>query len=209
MNDAMNIFALFLNELNLTDLDKLMSRFEEFHALLLEKNKQLNLFSRSTPDDELWTKHFLDSLVPLKCIDFTGKKVLDFGSGAGLPGIPVKLAVPDCQMILLDSVLKKTMAMHEMVEKLKLTDCDAVWKRLEEYALKNSGFDFILCRAVRLEERYLQPLQKLLAPSGKVIFYKAQDISDIEAYQPQELYRAEFDYGQRVIYSLESAQLKR
>lgn len=208
MNEPRTVFARFLEDLLGQKPDELMSRFDEYHSLLLEKNAQVNLFSRSTPDNELWTKHFLDSLVPLKCIDFKGKHVLDFGSGAGLPGIPVKLAVPSCRMTLLDSVRKKTFAMREMVERLELTECEVVWGRLEEYFPQCGDFDLILLRAVRLEDRYLKPLYRLLSEKGKVIFYKAVDISDIASFHPEELFREEFDYGQRAIYSLNRAQFK-
>lgn len=207
MNGCMAAFSSFLEELKLQEPGQLLSRFEAFHALLLEMNARLNLFSRSTPDEELWTKHFLDSLLPLKCLELTDKKVLDFGTGGGLPGIPLKLAVPSCRMVLLDSVLKKTLVVQEMVEKLELADCEVIWKRLEDYALKASGFDLILCRAVRLEERYLQPLTRLLAPAGRVVFYKAQELSDIAAFQPEKLFEADLDYGHRAVYTLGRDQL--
>lgn len=208
MNAGREVFAAFLNELQIPESEELLQRFDRFLELLLEKNKQINLFSRTTTEDDLWTKHFLDSLVPLKCIDFVGKKALDFGTGAGLPGIPLKLAVPDCRMTLLDSVRKKTLAVQDILDGLELADCDVVCERLEDHAKKKVTYDLILCRAVRLEERYLQPMQQLLTPQGRVLFYKAQDITDIEPYQPQELFRAEFEYGLRTVQALDRVQLK-
>ena len=208
MNGSKAAFTAFLNGLGLPEPDAILARFEEFHTLLLAKNKQVNLFSRATPDEELWTKHFLDSLVPLKCIDFKGKKVLDFGSGGGLPGIPLKLAVPDCRMTLLDSLHKKAAAMRDLVGRLALTECQVVCSRLEEYEI-GSDFDLILCRAVRLEERYLRHLFRLLADSGRVIFYKAQELEDIAGFAPELLYQEDFDYGSRSIYALNRMQLKR
>jgi 16S rRNA (guanine527-N7)-methyltransferase len=207
MNAERTTFAEFLNDLSLAEPDKTLLRFDEYHTLLPEKNAQLNLFSRATRDAELWTKHFLDSLVPLKCVDFTGKKVLDFGSGGGLPGIPLKLAVPDCRMTLLDSVRKKCVAMQEMVAALELTDCEVVCSRMEDHLTHRGGYDLILCRAVRLEQRYLKPLRRLLASNGKVLFYKAQENEDISDFEPEELIRLDLDYGQRTIFSLERAQL--
>lgn len=208
MNGCKAAFAAFLNGLGLPEPDAVLDRFQQYHALLLAKNRQLNLFSRATADEELWTKHFLDSLVPLKCIDFKGKKVLDFGSGGGLPGIPLKLAVPDCRMTLLDSVHKKAAALQEMVAQLDLTDCEVVCGRLEDYSA-GYGFDLILCRAVRLEERYLRHLFRLLASSGRMLFYKAQELEDIAPYAPGLLYQEDFDYGSRAIYALGRMQLKR
>ena len=208
MTNGREVFAAFLEELQLPEPEKLLLRFDLYLKLLLEKNKQINLFSRTTTEDDLWTKHFLDSLVPLKCIDFTGKKALDFGTGAGLPGIPLKLAVPDCRMTLLDSVLKKTLAVQDILAGLELADCNVVCERLEDHTKKKVTYDLILCRAVRLEERYLQPLQQLLTQQGQVLFYKAQDITDIEPYHPHELLRAEFEYGLRTVQALDRVQLK-
>ncbi|HHZ14763.1 MAG TPA: hypothetical protein GX398_01420 [Candidatus Cloacimonetes bacterium] len=61
-------------------------RFEAYHQLLEEQNRMVNLVSRAEPSEKWWTKHFLDSLLLLKCLDLTGKKALDFGSGAGCRG---------------------------------------------------------------------------------------------------------------------------
>ncbi len=207
MNGPRASFAQFLSELKLRETDEVMAGFDRYHAMLVELNVRLNLFSRSAPAEELWTKHFLDSLLPLKCIDFSGKKVLDFGSGGGLPGIPVKLAVADCHMVLLDSVRKKTRALEEMVSRLELADCEVVCSRLEDYS-GGGTFDYILCRAIKLEQRYLKPLRHLLAPEGKLVCYKARDWADIEALNPRELLRLELDYGTRAIFTLDGAQLK-
>ncbi len=207
MNPGRDQFAAFLEELGLPEREAVLARFDAYHRLLWDKNSQVNLFSRATTEDELWTKHFLDSLVALKCFEFSGKKVLDFGSGAGLPGIPIKLAVPDCRMVLLDSVRKKALALVELVAGLELVDCEAECARLEDYAREDSGFDYVLCRAVKLETRYLKPLKKLLKPSGLAVFYKAQDISDLEPWQPEERFNGEFAYGRRSLHTLKPAQM--
>lgn len=207
MNGSRAAFDQFLSELKLPERDTILARFDSYHALLLELNARLNLFSRHAPADELWTKHFLDSLLPLKCVDFSRAKVLDFGSGGGLPGIPVKLAVPCCRMVLLDSVRKKARALVEMLDRLKLADCEVACSRVEEYSAAG-GFDYILCRAVKLEQRYLKPLGNLLAPGGRLLCYKAKDRADIEPLKPLELLRTELDYGSRAIFALEKEQLK-
>ncbi|HOZ01067.1 MAG TPA: 16S rRNA (guanine(527)-N(7))-methyltransferase RsmG [Candidatus Syntrophosphaera sp.] len=207
MTAAKEEFREFLLGLGLPEPEKIMARFDLYHQLLWEKNSQLNLFSRATPEEELWTKHFLDSLVLLKCLELSGKKVLDFGSGAGLPGIPLKLAVPNCRMTLLDSVRKKCVALEEFVARLELNDCEVVCARLEDFAAGGKGFDYVLCRAVRLEDRYIQPLRRLLASQGKVIFYKARELEDIAPFEPQLLFQAEFSFGTRAIHMLDRAQL--
>ena len=207
MSDEKSLFIQFLNDLGLADQEAALHHFERYLDLLMEMNKRLNLFSRSTQEGELWTKHFLDSLVLLKCLELSGKKVLDFGSGAGLPGIPLKLAVPNCRMTLLDSVRKKCVALEEFVARLELNDCEVVCARLEDFAAGGKGFDYVLCRAVRLEDRYIQPLRRLLASQGKVIFYKARELEDIAPFEPQLLFQAEFSFGTRAIHMLDRAQL--
>lgn len=208
MNDHKAEFSGFLEQLGLERPEEVLVHFEQFHALLLEKNLGVNLISRATPAEDIWTKHFLDSLLPLKCLDLKGKKVLDFGSGGGLPGIPIKLAVHGCRMTLLDSVRKKTVAMREFVDQLGLKDCNVECVRLEDFHPQGEGFYFVLCRAVRLEQCYLKPLRQILAKGGGVIFYKAQDISDIAGLAPKLLVREEFSYGERSLYMLNREQLK-
>ena len=201
-------FAAFLQALGLPQAEEVLAGFDRYHALLEEKNRLLNLYSRATPEGELWTKHFLDSLLPLKCIEFSGKKTLDFGSGAGFPGLPLKLAAPGCRMLLLDSVRKKARALDEIVAELGLKGCEVVCARLEELP-PGAGYDLVLCRAVRLEERYLKPLRGLLAPAGRVLFYKSRELADIAPYGPELLLEEEFPWGFRRLYALGRTQLKR
>jgi 16S rRNA (guanine527-N7)-methyltransferase len=202
-------FLDFVSGLGLPDPGGLAERFELFHRLLLEANRSVNLFSRATDPEEIWAKHFLDSLLPLKCIDFSGKRVLDLGSGAGLPGIPVKLAVPSCRMTLLDSVRKKTDAVGGIIASLELKGCRALWARLEEGhpLLKRGGFDLVLIRAVKMESRYARPLRELLAPGGAAVFYKARDASDLNGYKPKLLLEQELDYGRRAILQVNRENL--
>ncbi|NLN85707.1 MAG: 16S rRNA (guanine(527)-N(7))-methyltransferase RsmG [Candidatus Cloacimonetes bacterium] len=207
MSVERDIFQKYLRELRLAEPEALLESFDLYHSLLLEANAGLNLFSRATPPSELWTKHFLDSLLPLNCVDFTGKNVLDFGTGGGLPGIPIKLAVLQCRMTLLDSTRKKILAVEKMIAKLELTDCKTVCSRLEDF--RGESFDLILCRAVKLEERYHASLRRLLKPNGQLIIYKAREIADIEALKPRQLLRVELHHGTRAIFTLSRNSLKK
>ena len=198
-------FIQFLQELKLSDIDTIISRFEKYYQLLIEYNQHINLFSRATPVSNLWTHHFLDSLLPLKVIDFSNKKLMDFGSGGGLPGIPVKLAIPSCKMVLLDSIHKRARATSEMIIKMELSDCESICSRLEDY-YSDEKFDYILCRAVKMERRYYRHMKRLLKPEGLMLLYKAKDYNDIAALKPRELIREDFSYGKRVIYALKPSQ---
>jgi len=205
MSNEREEFIYFLQELKLSDIDTIISRFELYYQLLIEYNQHINLFSRATPVSNLWTHHFLDSLLPLKVIDFSNKKIMDFGSGGGLPGIPVKLAVPSCKMVLLDSIHKRARATSEMIIKMELSDCESICSRLEDY-YSDEKFDYILCRAVKMERRYYRHMKRLLKPEGLMLLYKAKDYNDIAALKPRELIREDFSYGKRVIYALKPSQ---
>lgn len=197
-------FLAFLKKSHIAQPTTLFKKFDAYHKLLVEKNSQLNLVSRATKPETIWTKHFLDSLLPLKCLDFSGKRVLDFGSGGGLPGIPVKLAVPDCEMLLLDSIAKKAAVLREFVDLLQLEGCQVLCSRLEDGhpLMKPGGFDYILIRAVKMEDRYRKPLRELLVPGGSVIFYKAMNFGDIHDYHPRQLLVQPLDYGLRAIMGI-------
>ena len=175
MTEPKKRFESYLEELQLEQIPQLMGKFEHYFQLLCYTNRQVNLVSRNVQPDKYWVQHFLDSLLALECLDLTDKTVLDFGSGGGLPGIPLKLVVPRCSLVMLDSVQKKTHALQEFVEALGLADTAVICARLEDYAFlgRRPSFDYVVCRAVALEERYLAPLRRLLKPSGQVIFYKA------------------------------------
>ena len=205
MSNEREEFIYFLQELKLSDIDTIISRFELYYQLLIEYNQHINLFSRATPVTNLLTHHFLDSLLPLKVIAFSNKKLMDFGSGGGLPGIPVKLAIPSCKMVLLDSIHKRARATSEMIIKMELSDCESICSRLEDY-YSDEKFDYILCRAVKMERRYYRHMKRLLKPEGLMLLYKAKDYNDIAALKPRELIREDFSYGKRVIYALKPSQ---
>lgn len=164
--------------------EELLPLFEHYLELLYSHNQIVNMVSRRMSREEYWLYHFLDSLLILKCMDFTKGNVLDFGSGGGLPGIPLKLIFPRLRMTLLDSVGKKVTCMQEMISGLGLVDCRAVWSRLEDLSTQpvGQGFDYILCRAVQMEDRFAPHLARLLNKDGRAIFYKAQKAEDVTCY---------------------------
>lgn len=203
-------FLSDLRELGISDPETLYEGLDAYRKLLEGKNSVVNLVSRQSTAEDIWYKHFLDSLLVLKCLDLSGKKVLDFGSGGGLPGIPVKLAVPGCSMVLLDSVHKKAAAMADMVADLGLQDCSVACARVEDYAAEVHFpiFDYVLCRAVKLEPRFAKPLYNLIAPGGMLVCYKAQSFEDIEPYKARLMLVHEADWGTRRIMGIRKKDLK-
>ena len=159
MNKYKEHLVSFLQELELELPENLVERLEQFSYILREVNQKVNVVSRKMPIEWYWTNHFLDSLLILKCMTFSGLTVLDFGTGGGLPGIPLKLAVPDMKVVLLDATHKKILMVEEIVEEMKLEDCEPVCMRVEDFAAitRRPSFDVVLCRAVSMEPRYVLP----------------------------------------------------
>ncbi|MCH3973141.1 MAG: 16S rRNA (guanine(527)-N(7))-methyltransferase RsmG [Oscillospiraceae bacterium] len=131
-------------------LSKEQSRqFQQYMESLLEWNQKLNLTAITQPQEFL-QKHFLDSLWPLQWMQLQKKNCIDVGTGAGFPSIPLKLAVPQMQLTLLDSLQKRLTALQDICETLQVK-ADFVHGRAEEAgrnAKLRGQFDFAFARAV-------------------------------------------------------------
>jgi 16S rRNA (guanine527-N7)-methyltransferase len=130
------------------DQGELLKRFA---ASLLEWNAKINLISRRD-EENIWTAHILHSLSLLVMVKIpTGAQLLDLGSGGGLPGIPLAIARPDLQVVLLDSIAKKVRAVEEIVRDLQLRNVDGLCGRAEEIGARppcRHRFDVIVARGV-------------------------------------------------------------
>lgn len=146
--------------------------------LLIEKNKVMNLTAITEPE-QIATLHFLDSAALLSLADFKGKTVADIGTGAGFPGIPLKILEPSIHLTLLDSLNKRIDFLKDVCNALLLTDVTCIHSRAEEFALGHrETFDIVTSRAVA----NLQMLSELCLPLVKVGGYflsmKALDSDD-------------------------------
>ena len=119
-----------------------------YGELLLETNKVMNLTAITEPKDVAML-HFLDSAALLTLADLKGKTVVDVGTGAGFPGMPMKILEPSIQLTLLDSLGKRITFLQEVCDNLGLTDVQCVHARAEEFAAEHrQSFDFAVSRAV-------------------------------------------------------------
>lgn len=120
----------------------------EFSGLLLEKNKVMNLTAITDPKD-VATLHLLDSAFLLTVEDFSGKRVVDIGTGAGFPGMPLRILNKDFEITLLDSLGKRIDFLQEVSEALNLEKISCVHARAEEFAAAHrEAFDIATSRAV-------------------------------------------------------------
>lgn len=173
----------FLNKVRLLDgikcLDIVLSNeqiqmIDAYSALLYKWNKTYNLTSITNNDDVL-THHILDSLaaVPIfKRYVFEGAKVLDVGSGGGLPAIPLAIACPDVSVSLVETVGKKTAFLTQVALSLKLKNVKVFNSRVEN--LKNLSFDVISSRAFSSLENFINLSSHLIKPEGCWVALKGQ-----------------------------------
>ena len=138
-----------------------LARYAE---LLVEKNKVMNLTAITEPAD-IAALHFLDSVAMLPLVDLKGKRVADIGTGAGFPGMPLRIVEPSIRLTLLDSLNKRIDFLKEVCEELGLTDVECVHGRAEEFAIDHrESYDIVTSRAVA----NLQMLSELCLPLVKV-----------------------------------------
>ncbi len=166
--------------------EQLMTSFEQYYEVLVEANSKINLFSRKMPLEEIWTTHFYDSILPYKLIDSKKKRILDFGTGGGLPGIPLAILFPHIQVNLLDGTKKKVGVINEMIEILQLPNVNTLWTRIEDYNTINK-YDYIVCRSVKIIPSFKQPLMNVLSPKGKIILYKSKILDDITQFESYKI----------------------
>ena len=159
--------------------DKHLNQFYEYMNLLLEWNEKINLTAITEPE-EIILKHFIDSLTINKYIE-KNKTLADVGTGAGFPGIPLKIYRPDLNVTLVDSLNKRINFLNEVISDLDLKDINTVHSRIEDFGKdkKNrESFDYVTARAVAnlttLSE-YLIPISKV---NGKCICMKGNDVKE-------------------------------
>lgn len=155
---------------NLTQ-DKLQ-KFQTYYQLLLDWNQKINLVSRQDTD-RIISYHFIDSISSITEIP-KDSIVCDLRTGAGLPGIPIKILRDDITLYLLESIKKKGCFLQEVIKTLMLEKTFLLLKRAE--AIKDKKFDIILVRLFGKIFDVLPLASKLLNRNGKIIFYKIEGI---------------------------------
>jgi len=156
-----------------------LKKFYKYMELLIEWNKKINLTAIIEPK-EVITKHFIDSLTILKYID-KNASIVDVGTGAGFPGIPLKISNHNLKVTLIDSLNKRIIFLNEVIEKLELKKIKAIHSRAEEFGKNKDyreSYDIAVSRAVarlNILAEYLLPIIKI---GGKCICMKGPDTQE-------------------------------
>lgn len=149
-----------------------------YAQLLLEKNRVMNLTAITDPS-EVARLHFLDSAALLNLVNFRGTSVVDVGTGAGFPGLPLRLVEPSIRLTLLDSLGKRVAFLQEVCDDLGLSDVACVHARAEEFAIDHrERFDFAVSRAVASLPMLTELCLPLVKPGGIFIAMKSVDCDE-------------------------------
>lgn len=173
------VSVLELWHIDFSDLQLL--QFEKYYEMLIEKNKVMNL-TAITDFSDVVDKHFIDSVALAKYIDLSGlSSIIDIGSGAGFPGIPLKILFPHLDITLADSLNKRILFLNEVIDALGLYGVKAVHGRAEDLAMDNDyreSYDLCVSRAVAnlsILSEYCIPFVK---PGGYFIAYKSANFDN-------------------------------
>lgn len=182
----MEKYIEYLKSIGITLNQEQIDQFDRFYELLIEKNKVMNL-TGITEYDEVLEKHFLDSIAIYKNYKINGR-IIDIGTGAGFPGIPLKIVFPEMEFVLLDSLNKRIKFLNEVIEELGLEKISTIHGRAEDFAVKTEyreQFDYCVSRAVANLSSLSEYCLPFVRVGGSFISYKSGEI-DIELIESEK-----------------------
>lgn len=181
-----NEFIEECEKLGIEITEEKLNKLEQFYELLKEWNTKINL-TRIIEKEDVYLKHFYDSLTLVKAIDLTQEITLcDVGSGAGFPGIVLKIVFPNLKITLIDSLLKRVKYLNDVIEKLELKDIEALHYRIEDYNKLGNKFDIVTARAVANLSKLYDYCIPGVKKEGVFIAMKANAKEEIEELQKKK-----------------------
>ena len=161
-------FVEELKKLGINLTNDQIDKLARFYQLLVTWNEKINL-TTIIKEEEVYLKHFYDSLTLIKVVDLRQPlTILDVGTGAGFPGIVLKIVFPNLKITLLDSLTKRINYLNEIIKELDLHDIETVCSRCEEYTkINREKYDLVVARAVS----HLKILSEMIIPTVKVNGY--------------------------------------
>ena len=178
-------FIKELTKLNINLTKEQLNQLDTYYHLLVEENKKYNL-TAITEEKDVYLKHFYDSLTIVKGIKLTNQYLCDIGTGAGFPGMVLKIAFPELKIDLLDATNKKCEFLKMVIDKLNLKDINVINARCEEYALTTrEKYDLVTSRAVAPLKHLLEYSIPLLKINGTFISLKSnlkEEMENIDNY---------------------------
>lgn len=180
---------LFINEvkqLNINLTDTMLNQLEEYYELLLTENEKYNL-TAITDKEIVYLKHFYDSLTITKIINLDSESLCDIGTGAGFPGLVLKIVFPNLKVTLIDATLKKCNFLKLVIDKLNLKNIEVINERAEIYSKETrEKYDIVTSRAVAPLKHLLEYSIPLVKVNGTYIAMKSditKELEDIEIYE--------------------------
>ena len=162
-------FIKAVKQLKFDLTEEKLEELNKFYNLLIEWNKKINL-TRIEEEEEVYLKHFYDSLTIAKAVDLSEIKTLcDIGTGAGFPGIVLKIFYPNLKITLIDSLKKRVNYLNEIIKDLGIDNIEAIHVRGEDY---KGQYDVVTSRAVANIEKLLGYTMHLVSPTGIFIAMK-------------------------------------
>ena len=176
-----NLLKEKMKEIHVELDERKIKQFYRFYELLIEWNRVMNL-TGITEYEEIVEKHFVDSLSIVKVLDLKQvDKILDLGTGAGFPGIPLKIVFPHLNMVLLDSLNKRIKFLDEVIKELELTEIYTIHGRAEDYARKEEyreQFDLCVSRAVANLSSLSEYCLPFVRVGGNFVSYKSGEVEE-------------------------------
>lgn len=178
MNDEQ--FLIEMSKIGYNLSENQINQFNKYYELLVDWNKKINLTS-ITEKNDVYLKHFYDSATTIKITNFNDNvSICDVGTGAGFPGIVIKILFPEINVVLLDSLQKRIIFLNNVIESLELKKIHTIHSRIEDFSTKNiEKFDYTIARAVaplNILIEYCLPITKI---NGKFIAMKSNISQEI------------------------------